>query len=40
VKIVVSVHRVDGPQLDEQLFLMALCAVPPPPDKVHGTDVL
>jgi hypothetical protein len=28
------------PELDEKLFLMALCAVPPPADKVHGDDVL
>ena len=36
----VGVETVDRPQLHQQLFLMPLRAVPPPPDKVHGTDVL
>jgi hypothetical protein len=38
--VFVGIQTVDSPELDEKLFLMTLRAVPPPPDKVHGTDVL
>src|SRR5215467_4389229 len=38
--VVVGVQTVDGPELDQKLFLMALRAMPPPPDKVHWDDVL
>jgi len=40
LRVIVSVQTVDGPEFDEQLFLMPLRAMPPPPDKVHGDDVL
>ena len=38
--VVVRIQAVDGPEFDQELFLMTLCAMPPPPDKVHGDDVL
>src|SRR5215468_2248390 len=37
LRVFVRLQTVDGPEFDEKLFLMTLRAVPPTPDKVHGT---